>query len=131
MDEQKKPYFSYENSKRVIEQNFKIDRQIDLMADMMNKQRVQMIHEVNKAVYELAEKKEMSVYDICFHFVPVEKYVDTRFEGQDTLNPRYVVDMEVELTPVKFELEKGPGYWKSKYYRLKENLLTLINNKDD
>lgn len=131
MEQQKKPYFSFENSKRVMMQNYKIGRQIDMMADLMHKQREQIIHEVNKAVFELAEKQNISVYDICFHFIPVEKLVNTKFDDKDPFQTSCTIDMEVELTPVEFELEKGPGYWKSKYFRLKEKLQELIDNKED
>ena len=131
MEHNKKPFFSYENSKRVIAQSCKINRQIDRMADMMHLQREQIVHEVNKAVYELAEKQNISVYDICFNFIPVEKFVDTKFDYEGPLPTQCTINMKVELSPVKFELEKGPGYWKHKYFRLKEKMQALIDNKED
>ena len=125
-----RPSLSFENSKRILEQGLKIDRQIDLMADLMQEQREQMIHEVNKAVFELAEKKNMSIYNICFHTIPVERCVDTKFDYKDPLQARCSLDIKLELVPIEFELEKKPNYWENKYYRLKEKIQELIARRN-
>lgn len=123
---------SFENSKRLIEQSVRIDRRINDMVfcrnclDPTSEIRKKIVSDVNKAVFELAEKKGMSVYDICFRTVPVEEPLEPKFSENG-----FTMEGQISLVPIEFELEKGPGYWKGKYYRLKEKLQELIDNKDD
>lgn len=124
---------SFENSKRLIEQAVRIDRRItDIVLDRncldpTSEIRKKVVSDVNKAVFELAEKKGMSVYDICFRTAPVEEPLEPKFSE----NGRITMEGQINLVPIEFELEKGPGYWKGKYYRLKEKLQELIDNKED
>lgn len=129
---QEPPSVSYENSKRLMEQNAKMREQIDMMADIMHKQREQVRKEVNKAIYDLAEKQGVSIYDVCFHYAPVESVPQINYEDiKDPLRTNINFEMEVKLVPIKFELEKGGGYWKDKYFRLKEKMQAIIDNKED
>lgn len=129
----KVPELSYENSRRLIRQAVKMNNSIDIMADFMEMERKQVTHKVNKAIFDLAEQQGVSVYEVCYHYAPVESYPIPEINEGDPLRPTVdmKMEMEVKLVPMKFEFEKGGGYWKDKYYRLKEKMQALIDNKED
>lgn len=125
----KMPKLSYENSKRLLGLSCHMHSSInDLIVD---KSREKVTSDVNKAIYEMAEKQKCSIYDICFHFMPVESEFRTDIDNKDPLNQRYTISSEIKLVPIEFEFEQGPGYWKGKYFRLKQKLQELIDNKED
>ena len=128
----KMPKLSYENSKRLLGLSCHMQSSInDLIMNGYDKSREKVTSDVNKAIYEMAEKRKCSIYDICFHFMPVESEFRTDIDNKDPLNQRYTISSEIKLVPIEFEFEQGPGYWKGKYYRLKEKLQELIDNKED
>ena len=102
-----------------------------LICEGYDKSREKVTSDVNKAIYEMAEERKCSIYDICFHFAPVESEVRTEYDNKDPLNQRYTMISKIQLVPIEFEFEQGPGYWKGKYFRLKEKLQELIDNKED
>ena len=128
----KMPKLSYENSKRLLGISCHMQSSInDLIMNGYDKSREKVISDVNKAIYEMAEKQKCSIYDICFHFAPVESEVRTEYDNKDPLNQRYTMSSKIQLVPIEFEFEQGPGYWKGKYFRLKQKLQELIDNKED
>lgn len=88
--------------------------------------------ELNKLLYDTAEKEGISLYDLCFHTVPkVEQaYPQIKFNRED-YTQSFEINYTIKLEPVDFEFEKGPGYWKNKYYRLKEAMQKLIDSKTE
>lgn len=82
--------------------------------------------QANKAVYEMAEKQGVSIWSICLRFVPEidEKCV---YKEDGPGSPGYTFEVGVKLVPIELEFEKGPGYWKDKYLRLKEKMRNLID----
>lgn len=128
----KMPKLSYENSKRLLGLGCHMHSAInDLITNGYDKSREKITSDVNKAIYEMAEKRKCSIYDICFHFMPVESEFRTDIDNKDPLNSRYTISSEIKLVPIEFEFEQGPGYWKGKYFRLKQKLQELIDNKED
>ena len=128
----KMPKLSYENSKRLLGLSCKMRSSIEkLIYEGYDKSREKVTSDVNKAIYEMAEKRKCSIYDICFHFMPVESEFRTDIDNKNPLNQRYTISSEIKLVPIEFEFEQGPGYWKGKYYRMKEKLQELIDNKED
>jgi hypothetical protein len=99
----------------------------DLIRDDYDKYREKVTSDVNKLIYEMAEKKKCSIYDICFHFMPVEDNVITERDPKNG----YTISSKIKLVPIEFEFEQGPGYWKGKYFRLKQKLQELVDNKED
>lgn len=85
------------------------------------------IRDVNKAVYEQAEKSGMSIWDICFHFIPEFDYSDFKIDNSDPRIVRYISKGNVRLIPVEFELSKGPDYWEEKYRQLKSRMRELLD----
>jgi len=119
---------SYENSKRLLDLSCRMQSSIeDLIRDDYDKYREKVTSDVNKLIYEMAEKKKCSIYDICFHFMPVEDNVITERDPKNG----YTISSEIKLVPIEFEFEQGPGYWKGKYFRLKQKLQELVDNKED
>ena len=132
MDLWDKVKVSYENSKRLTEQSLKMDRKIqELLMQGFREERNQVVSAINKAVYDLAEKNGVSVYDICYHYMPDERdvYPSPKL-FTDSKETRVTITKELRLIPMEFELEKGPGYWKGKYYELKRKMRELIDNKE-
>ncbi len=133
MGELKKVRLSFENSKRITRQSLRIDRKIEeLLYGGFGEDIKHVVSAINNAVYELAEKKGVSVYDICYHFMPEEKTIYPELGNMnDFKNARHTITKELRLIPMEFELEKGPGYWKGKYYALKRKMQELIDSKED
>ena len=126
------PKLSYENSKRLLGLSCHMQSAIDdLIRNGYDKSREKVTSDVNKAIFELAEKRKCSIYDICFHFMPVESEFKTERDTNDPLCQRYTISSEIKLVQIEFEFEQGPGYWKGKYFRLKQKLQELIDNKED
>ncbi len=128
----KMPKLSYENSKRLLGLSCKMQSSIEkLICEGYDKSREKVTSDVNKAIYEMAEKRKCSIYNICFHFMPVESEFRTDIDNKNPLNQRYTMSSKIQLVPIEFEFEQGPGYWKGKYFRLKQKLQELIDNKED
>lgn len=128
---------SFENMKRMEARRAKVDEtllqaaEMQQMADHTN----QLISEVmrqqrshlNKQVYDLAERKGVSIYDICLQYMPQMSEPQIRHPNYGTFS----YEQEIRLVPMPFEPDKGPDYWKEKYLRLKERMQELINDKEE
>ena len=119
---------SFENTHRLIEQSVKINDLIrkSISNEMYETER-KAIHDVNKAVFELAEERGVSIWDICFHFIPQFGYSDFEIDNSDPRNVKYISKGSVRLIPVEFELSKGPDYWEEKYCQLKSRMRELLD----
>ncbi len=128
---------SFENMKRMEARRAKVDEALlqraemltlytgtdQLISDIMRQQRSHL----NKQVYELAERQGVSIYDICLQYMP--QMSEPQLSHADDGTVTY--EQDIRLVPMPFEPDKGPGYWKSKYFRLKERMQELINDKED
>jgi hypothetical protein len=130
---------SFENSRRIRERASKVfanitnatekvcEREnIEFYSSIWEEVLKKQYSELNKRIFDMAEMNGMSVYDICFTFMPCFSEPQMIHEGET-----FRIEQEIKLEPIPFELEKGPGYWKGKYYRLKKKLQELIDNKND
>ena len=128
---------SFENSKRIRERRLKVDELINQAAldyqqtkgtgpDLIGEITKQQRSHLNREVFNLAEQQGVTVYDICLRYMP--QYAEPQIDlSGDHVN----MTQEVRLVPMPLELEKGPGYWKGKYFRLKERMQELIDSKED
>lgn len=124
---------SYENSLRLLERKSQLHTKIEqLVYDGICESIKDATRQVNKAVYEMAEEQGVSIWDICFNYFPeyshvVPKFKDFKIKGDE----QSVTSVEgvIKLVPFVLELEKGPGYWKDKYLRLKEKMQNIIDEK--
>lgn len=128
-----KKIVSYENSLRLLERKEQVHAKIEdlLFSGIYETQKAAISH-LNKAVYDLAEEQGCSVWDVCFNFFP-EWGPKVRFKDSNTPPTAYEYEVrsEIKLVPLELEFEKGPGYWKDKYLRLKEKMQDLIDGKDE
>ena len=130
---------SFENTKRLrkrlISANLKIEQaavreavlngvvhEEGLVKDIAKRQ----LSHINKMVFDMAEQKGVSIWEICLNYMP--DFATPEFKD---VGGKVCFEQELRLVPLPLEVEKGGGYWKSKYYRLKEHLQELINNKED
>lgn len=103
----------------------KVGRMVDLVVRDMGRKG---LHEANKAIYEAAEAHGISVWDLCYMFAPV---TDTKeIWNQESETHEITWQQTIRLVPIEFEFDKGPGYWKGKYYELKRQMQAIIDNKD-
>lgn len=129
---EKKFTVDYLNSKKIIARTVETSRKIDdIVHHQICKTRDEATRRVNKLVYEMAEEQGISVYDICFRTMPDYEFVNKFEPGTDKDVMRCIGEMRVVLRPLEFDFEKNGSYWKKKYFRLKEKMQELINNKDD
>lgn len=128
---------SFENMKRMEARRAKVDETLLRSAEMqqMADHTDQLISEImrqqrsnlNKQVYELAERKNVSIYDICLQYMP--QMSEPQINNTD--HGTFCYEQEIRLVPMPFEPDKDSGYWKERYFRLKERLQELINDKED
>lgn len=128
---------SFENMKRMEARRAKVDETLLQAAEMqkMTNHTDQLISEVmrqqrshlNKQVYDLAERQGVNIYDICLQYMP--QMSEPRYSH--TADGMVNFEQDIRLVPMPFEPDKGPGYWKSKYFRLKDRMQELINDKED
>ena len=118
---------SFENSRRILEQQAKIDSFVkELFYRHYGATEKQIKQEINELLIKTAEETGQSLYDICFHTVPDIKHGYCLPVGDLPGSEGYTLT----LKPVIFELEQGPGYWKGKYYELKRRMRELIDGKE-
>ena len=126
---------SFENSKRMMDRAVKVDDKVrdrawiernvnhgKMFDDIVKEQYGQL----NKMVFDEAQRMGVSVYSVCMHFMP--EYGEPRIKHD---GDSIVMEQDMRLVPMPLELEHGPGYWKGKYFRLKQKMQELIDNKED
>lgn len=128
---------SFENMKRMEARRAKVDETLLQSAEMqqMADHTDQLISEImrqqrshlNKQVYDLAERKGVSIYDICLQYMPQMSEPQISHTNYGTFS----YEQEIRLVPMPFEPDKDSGYWKERYFRLKDRLQELINDKED
>lgn len=128
---------SFENMKRMEARRAKVDETLLQAAEMqqMADHTDQLISEVmrqqrshlNKQVYDLAERKDVSIYDICLQYMP--QMSEPQFSHTD--DGTFSYEQDIRLVNIPFESEKDSGYWKERYFQLKNRLKELINEKED
>lgn len=128
---------SFENMKRMETRRAKVDETLLQAAEMqqMTDHTDQLISEVmrqqrshlNKQVYDLAERKGVSIYDICLQYMPQMSEPQISHTNYGTFS----YEQEIRLVPMPFEPDKGPDYWKERYFRLKNRLQELISDKEE
>ena len=127
-----KKIVSYENSIRLLERKEQVREKLnELVYDGVCESIKAATSQVNKAVYEMAEKKGCSIWYICFTFYPEYSFVEPKFKIEGKEQSVIRAEGIVKLVPLELQLDKGPGYWKNKYLRLKEKMQELIDASKD
>jgi len=90
-----------------------------------------MTSKCNKALYDLAEKQGISLWDLCFSVVPRWSQVESNVDMSDPLNITFNADYRLDLVPLEIDFEHGPDYWEAKYRQLKSKIEKLISEQED
>ena len=91
----------------------------------------EMTSKCNKALYDLAEKRGISLWNLCFSVVPRWNQVESDVDLSDPLNITFNADYRLDLVPLKIDFEHGPDYWEMKYRQLKRKIEKLISEKEE
>lgn len=91
----------------------------------------EMTSKCNKALYDLAEKRGISLWDLCFSVVPRWNEVESDVDTSDPLNITFNADYRLDLVPLEIDFEHGPDYWEVKYRQLKSKIEKLIREQED
>ena len=114
---------SYPDSKKIVEESFKRDEAIRKLSGNMFDYNIEQTRKaINKLLFETAEQLNVSLYHLCFHTIPEVGPV----EWDDDMK---ACQQTISLSPVDFDLTHDGGYWKEKYYDLKNKMRDLIDNK--
>lgn len=121
---------SYENTKRLMERKGKIDDTFEeIVSQGIRQSRKKANSEINKKIYEFAEKQGISLWDVCFNYVPRVNPVEPKIENIPNMQT-FKIEYDITIEPLHLEFEQGPGYWKGKYYDLKRKMQELIDGKE-
>ena len=123
---------SFENTQRILTRQRQIASDLMYYIDVgFRESEKQMREEVNKKLYELAEKTNISLYDLCFQVVPRMRAIEPRIENMEELKAsQFKAEYEMVLEPMPLQFEKGPDYWEAKYRKLKAKIQELIEDAD-
>lgn len=116
---------SYPDSQKLLEESCKKNDAIRRIANELYESNInQTTKAINKLLIEAAERMGVSLYDLCFHTIP------------ELGAPKWDDDMkacsqEISLVPVEFDLTHDGGYWKEKYFRLKERMQEAMDKIDE
>lgn len=91
----------------------------------------EMTSKCNKALYDLAEERGISLWDLCFSVVPRWNQVESDVDMSDPLNTTFNADYRLDLVPLEIDFKHGPDYWEVKYRQLKSKIEKLISEKED
>ena len=91
----------------------------------------EMTSKCNKALYDLAEERGISLWDLCFSVVPRWNQVESDVDMSDALNITFNADYRLDLVPLEIDFEHGPDYWELKYRQLKSKIEKLISEEED
>ena len=90
--------FDFEQTRSVLNRMAAIDCLLeDMLYRQIAKSKEELTRQINKALYDMAEKQGVSLYDICYNFIP--NY------GFDAKENRYGI--KVEFKPVKLTFESA------------------------
>lgn len=122
-----------ENGAKMLKAEENISSLIEHMSKQMNVDRREMTQRANKALFDLAEKRGMSLWSLCYQVAPNWKPVDRpqMEELKDRLGINITMEWELELIPLRIDWQHGEGYWEKKYKDLKEQLKKLAEEKEE
>lgn len=131
MEKQYRIGLSYENTRRLMERKGEIDRTFDdIISQGMRQSRKQANSEINKKLYEFAERQGVSLWDICFNYIPRVHPSEPKIENFSNVQ-NFNIEYDITIEPLYLEFEQGPGYWKGKYCDLKRKLQELIDARNE
>ena len=128
---------SYPDSKKLLNEVLNKTEAIrSLVENGLIESEKKAIEVVNDLLIERAKQTGLSLYDICFHTIPVFTpltltKVSTDYSEFMRVQDTFEIEQGVRLEPVEFDLTHDGGYWKNKYFALKKEMRKLIDSKED
>lgn len=124
---------SLTNGNKMLELAERVDGELQTyLRHHADKQEAELICRTNMTLYNLAQSRGISLWELCFEVMPkweaIEPKLDTNLQdGKTTLK----IDYDLHLIPIVIDWEQGPSYWEKKYHDLKERVAGIINEKED
>lgn len=116
----------YDVSVMLSEKAAEVQRRIsEILMEDQRKTEQQLKSELNKMAYDFAEKTGASLWDICLSTLPEWTYDLEEIEGHSQMV------CKARITPIEFDFTHSPDYWEKKYYKLKNELQKLLNEKEE
>jgi len=111
---------SFPDSIKLINEAVKKEKAIDeLVLNNVCEEREAAVRAVNKLLFDIAEKQNVSLYTLCFNTIPNYK----REWNMD----KNTIEWTITIDPIPFDFEHDGGYWKNMYYELKNKIQEIIN----
>ena len=132
IDNFEKAVMSSANGKKMLTRQDQIASDMeDYVVRGFAESKKEMTSKCNKALYDLAEKRGISLWDLCFSVVPRWNEVESDVDMSDPLNITFNADYRLDLVPLEIDFEHGPDYWEMKYRQLKSKIEKLISEKEE
>lgn len=122
-----------ENGQKMLQLEERINGELQTyLRHHADKQKAELICRANMTLYNMAQCRGISLWDLCFEVMPQweasELKIDTMQQGGNvTMN----IDYDLHLVPIVIDWEHGSGYWEKKYRDLKERVAGLLEDKED
>lgn len=132
IDNSKKAVMSAANGGKMLARQNQIARDLEYYMERgFADSKKDMTSKCNKALYDLAEKRGISLWDLCFSVVPRWNEIGSNVDMSDPLNITFNADYRLDLVPLEIDFEHGPDYWEAKYRQLKSKIEKLISDEED
>lgn len=113
---------SFPDSIKLIKEAIKKEKAIDeLVLNNVCEEREAAVKAVNKLLFDIAEKQNVSLYTLCFNTIPNYK--------REWNMEKNMIEWAITIDPIPFDFEHDGGYWKNKYYELKKQIQEIIDAK--
>ena len=132
IDDFEKAVMSAANGKKMLARQDLIASDLEYYVERgFAESKKEMTSKCNKALYDLAEERGVSLWELCFSVVPRWNQIESGFDMSDPLNITFNADYRLDLVPLEIDFEHGPDYWEVKYRQLKSKMEKLINEQED
>lgn len=132
IDNSEKAVMSAANGERMLARQKQIESDLAYYVERgFAESKKEMTSKCNKALYDLAEERGISLWDLCFSVVPRWNQVESDVDMSDPLNITFNAGYRLDLVPLEIDFAHGPDYWELKYRQLKSKIEKLISEKED
>ena len=132
IDNSEKAVISAANGKKMLARQDQIESALAYYEECgFAESKKEMTSKCNKALYDLAEERGISLWDLCFSVVPRWNQIESDVDASDPLNITFNADYRLDLVPLEIDFEHGPDYWEVKYRQLKSKIEKLISEKEE
>lgn len=132
MSRTEKAVLSAINGNKLLERQQRIASEMEhIISQGFSRSEKELTRSCNKILYDMAEARDISLWELCFSVVPRWVPVNNRIDTSDPQNLICNTDYELKMIPMEIDWERGHGYWEKKYRQLKSKIEKLINDNED